>query len=360
MDQRALSPCTRMSITGVRPQDLSDGDSEIEYSNEEQEEAVDEAEREETAAARFRQAVDVPRYTSQFAGNIQEDLHSTLFQGAADPAPLDDSSGSGSDVLILSNRETPIEISSTDDDVSSNKENVSAPPFMGSSRSYSPRSSAGAPVVKTGKNLSQPTIQASLKQRVSPAASRKSRVMSDDKKVISAEKYQEELRKLTEMRSQMNDAEKLYEKVASKLPDKGSQIKKRIDGLRKEIDVKTQLINGMKVEPSTVPAIKVTKPVLAAPKTPLSDAAEWDELSAAVHQIQPVYTGTQGMATFNNQKALTLESLKVRITKDLCAQINFVMSQNGYLIRLLMFGGRWARVTVRRLSKSRLRLKFQP
>ncbi|KAH8241297.1 hypothetical protein KR032_007452, partial [Drosophila birchii] len=299
IDQRALSPCTRMSITGVRPQDLSDGDSEIEYSNHE-------AEREDVAAARQQQAVDMPRYTSHFAGNIKEDLHSTLSQGTEDPVPLNDSSGS--DVLILSNKEPLIEISSTDDEVS-NKENVSAPSIMRPTRSYSPRNSAGAPVVKTGKNLSQPTIQASFKQRSSPA-SRKSQVPSDDQTLISQEKYHEELRKLNEKRSQMSDAEKLYEKVASKLPDKGSQIKKRIEGLRREIETKLHAINSMKVEPGQMPAIKVTKPVLAAPKAPQSDTADWEELSAAVNQIQPVYTGTQGMATFNNQKALTLDSLK--------------------------------------------------
>ncbi|KAH8336448.1 hypothetical protein KR059_010713, partial [Drosophila kikkawai] len=293
LDQRALSPCTRMSITGVRPQDLSDGDSEIEYGNEGQK---------EIAAARLPQTVDLPRYSSHFAGNIKEDLHSTVFQSPEDPAPLNDSSGSGSDVLILSNKEPLIEISSTDDEAS-NKENVSNPPISRPTRSYSPRSSAGAPVIKTGKNLSQPTIQAALKQRSSPVAPRTS-------PMISQENYHEELRKLTEMRSQMSDAEKLYEKVASKLPDKGSQIKKRIDGLRREIEAKSLAISSIKVEPAKVPAIKATKPMMAAPMTPQSDAAEWEELSAAVHQIKPVYTGTQGMATFNNQKALTLDSLK--------------------------------------------------
>ncbi|KAH8385617.1 hypothetical protein KR200_003580, partial [Drosophila serrata] len=306
IDQRALSPCTRMSITGVRPQDLSDGDSEIEYSNEGQKAAGNKVEREEIAAAGFRQAVDMPRYTSQFAGNIKEDLHSTLFQGTEDPVPLNDSSGS--DVLILSNKEPLIEISSTDDEAS-NKENVSAPSIMRPTRSYSPRSSAGAPTVTMGKNLSQPTIQASLKQHTS-LGSQKSRVMSNDQNVISQEKYQEELLKLAELRSQKSDAEKLYEKVASRLPDNGSQIKKRIDGLRGEIEVKLRAINSMKVEPGKVSATKDTKPVFPAPNTPKSEAAEWEELSAAVNQIKPVYTGTQGMATFNNQKALTLDSLK--------------------------------------------------
>ncbi|XP_037729612.1 transcription termination factor 2 [Drosophila subpulchrella] len=296
LEQRALSPSTRMSITGVRVADFSDGDSEIEYSDE----------KEETPRAAATEDL-VPRYTTHFAGNIQETLHSTL--GAADFEPQNDSSGS--DVLILSNRETPIEIlSSTDEEASYNKENMSGPPFMRPSRSYSPRSSAGAPVVKTTKNLSQPTIQAALKQRTSPGAQRRSRVKTEDQKVVSQAVYEEEIRKLAEKRVQLSDAEKLFEKVAHKLPDRGSQIRKRIDILRQELEGVTQYVSGLKVEPSKVPAIKVVKPAFNAPRAPLVDAPDWDELSAAVHQIQPVYTGAQGMATFNNQKALTLESLK--------------------------------------------------
>ncbi|XP_016954041.1 transcription termination factor 2 isoform X2 [Drosophila biarmipes] len=296
LEQRALSPSTRMSITGVRVADFSDGDSEIEYLDEEQ----------EAPPAAAGEAL-VPRYTTHFAGNIQETLHSTL--GPADLEPLDDSSGS--DVLILSNKETPIEVlSSTDDDASHNKENMSGPPFMRPSRPFSPRSSAGAPVVKTTKNLSQPTIQAALKQRTSPSAPVRSRVKSEDQQVVSQVVFDEEMRKLAEKRVQLSDAEKLFEKVAHKLPDKGSQIRKRIDTLRLELEGVQQYVKGLKVEPSKIPASQAVKPAFNAPKTPSLDAPDWDELSAAVHEIQPVYTGAQGMATFNNQKALTLESLK--------------------------------------------------
>ncbi|XP_039493622.1 transcription termination factor 2 [Drosophila santomea] len=297
LEQRALSPSTRMSITGVRPQDLSDEDSEIEYSD-----GLQEPPQEATTAETV-----VPRYTTHFADNIQNALHSTL--GAADSEVLDDSSGS--DVLILSNKEAPIEIlSSTDDDASTNKENLTGPPFVRPSKAFSPRSSAGAPVVKTSKKLSQPTIHAALKQKTSPAAPRRSRIKSEDQKVVSQVVYDEEMRKLAEKRVQLSDAEKLFEKVAHKLPDKGSQIRKRIDTLRRELEVAAQSANGLRVEPSSAPAVKVVKSTLNPPKVPTIDTPDWDELSEAVNEIKPVYTGAQGMATFNNQKALTLESLK--------------------------------------------------
>ncbi|KAI8044471.1 transcription termination factor 2 [Drosophila gunungcola] len=294
LEQRALSPCTRMSITGVRPQDLSDGDSEIEYNDEG-------TETPQAAAV----GAGVPRYTTQFAGNIQEALHSTL--GAADPDSPDESSGS--DVLILSNKETPIEISSsTDEDAANNKENIPGSRLVRSSRSYSPRSSAGA--LGTSKNLSQPTILAALKQKSPPVAQRYLGVKSEEQQVVSPEVYEDEMRKLAEKRTQLSEAEKLFEKVAHKLPDKGNQIRQRINRLRKDVDLIEQTANRLKVEPSKVPVIKVSKPIFNAPPAPQIDTPDWDDLSAEVNQIKPVYTGTQGMATFNNQKALTVESLK--------------------------------------------------
>ncbi|XP_043661522.1 transcription termination factor 2-like [Drosophila teissieri] len=297
LEQRALSPSTRLSITGVRPQDLSYEDSEIEYSDGLQEAPLE---------AKTGESV-VPRHTTQFADNIQNALHSTL--GAAASEVLDDSSGS--DVLILSNKEAPIEIlSSTDDDASTNKENLTGPPFVRPSKSFSPRSSAGAPVVKTSKKLSQPTIHAVLKQKTSPAAPRRSRIKSEDQKVVSQVVYDEEMRKLAKKRVQLSDAEKLFEKVEHKLPDKGSQIRKRIDTLRRELEVAAQSANGLTVEPSSMSAVKVVKSTLNPPRAPSIDTPDWDELSEAVNEIKPVYTGAQGMATFNNQKALTLESLK--------------------------------------------------
>ncbi|EDV43361.1 uncharacterized protein Dana_GF18453 [Drosophila ananassae] len=310
LDQRALSPCTRMSITGVRPQDLGDDDSEIEYSDEVSKSPDTPIGREDAAASRYRQAIEgpplSPRYSTQFVGNIEETLHSTIFPVTEDVGPHEDSSGS--DVLILSNKETPIEISSSsaDDEVVENKENISGPPFVRPSRSYSPRSSAGAPA-KTTKNLSQPTIQAALQQR-------KSRVKSEDQdpnqKLVSQDYYNKELHSLSKLRVELTDAEKLYEKVANKLPDKGTQILKRIENLRNEVVAKSAMVDNLQVQTPKIPAIRVMD-FAKQTAMPLQDnSPDWDELSAAVNQIKPVYTGTQGMATFNNQKALTLESLK--------------------------------------------------
>ncbi|XP_034665895.1 transcription termination factor 2 [Drosophila subobscura] len=313
LDSRALSPSTRMSITGVRPQDLSDDSSEIDYSDEEASPGTpektynEEGERADGNAPRGRQSIDggrvSPRYSTQFVGNIEETLHSTVFPGITEEV-LDDSGDS--DVLILSNKETPIEISSTDDESSNNKENLSAPSPVRSP--YSPRSSAGALIPKPIKSLTQPTIQTAFKQSVSPNAPRRSLIKNENGKVVTQEYHQEEMRKLMEMRTQKIEAEKLYEKVAQKLPDKGKQIKQRIDTLGRDIERKSKMMSSLIVQ-SSLPPVKVTT-ALKAPGKPHNDTPDWSDLSAAVNAIQPKYTGTQGMATFNTQKALTLDSLK--------------------------------------------------
>ncbi|XP_030562364.1 transcription termination factor 2 [Drosophila novamexicana] len=331
LDQRALSPRTRMSITGVRPDDMSDGSSEIDYSDEEErqpqsrqeqsslsnsdqaDETYDEdVEREQAAAERYRRAtidgLHSPRYSTQFATSIEDTLHSTLFPNEQQQLQLPKSpnnDSSGSDVLILSNKETPIEISSsTDNDDSYNRENASGASAYGrKSRGFSPRSSSEAPRVRSGNKLIQPTINAAIKKQ-SP---RRSNVKGQQ---VSPEFYEKESRKVTEMHVQLNEAEKLYEKVAHKLPDKGIQIKKRIDALRQDIEIKQKYLSGLIVQQEK-PQIKVSKPRASnSRKSTNPEAPDWDQLSAAVNQIQPTHTGAKGLAAFNAMKALTIDSLK--------------------------------------------------
>ncbi|KAH8278967.1 hypothetical protein KR018_011814, partial [Drosophila ironensis] len=292
VDQRALSPSTRMSITGIRPRDLSDNDSEIEYSREEEEE--DEEEEEKAAAPQAHS----PRYSTQFARNIEASLHSTqVFQGAEEPTHLDDS-----DVQILSNKNSTIEISSSsaEEDASVGKENRSGPPFM------RPVSTGGAVVIKGGKNLSQPTLQA-----IQSLQERKRNEQQQSSNLVTQEEYDRECLNLAKLRSDLVAAEKLLKAVARTLIDDGEQIKKRINRLRVEIEAKNKWVSGLQIrEASKVPVIKATEFGKVTKPYSRDGTPDWDELSAAVNQIKPVYTGTQGMATFNNQKALTLESLK--------------------------------------------------
>ncbi|XP_034486352.1 transcription termination factor 2-like [Drosophila innubila] len=306
LDQRGLSPRTLMSITGVRPLDMSDDSSEIDYSDEEQPGAVspgnasadetydEDVEREEAAAERYRRATDndalSPYYSTQF---VEDSLFPTLSPIAEKQqkhrSPRNDSSDS--DVLLLSNKKTTIEIPSSSDNDDSYKENVLAPPTRNrKSRDNSPRSGATAPRVKPSK-LVQPTIKAAIK-KVTPTQR------------VSPDFYEKESKKLSDLHGELKEALKMYEKVSHKLPDKGIQIRKRVEGLRQDIDIKSKYLQGLKVK-EEMPKLKLTKA-----KKSEQDTPDWDQLSAGVNRIQPTNATAKGMATFNAQKALTLDSLK--------------------------------------------------
>lgn len=284
LDQRALSPHTRMSITGVRPQDIDDDSSEIDYSD---------ADVPKTTNAHS----DSPRYSTQFADRIVNSLHSTQFP--IEETPLDEShnspgsienslhstklpieenskeeiqNSSGSDVMILSNKEVTIEISSGSEDNDENAENIRP------------------------------------KSNLTPAPKRQRSIldlMSKKSVMRSQNDSYTESTKLIELNRALKETEELYLTVGHKLPDGGAEIKKRIDGLRREISMQTKLLDGG----NYVPPVKPQKPDL--PSKPVNNELDWDTLSAAVNDIQPKYTGARGMATFNNQKALTVDSLKV-------------------------------------------------
>ncbi|KAH8403973.1 hypothetical protein KR215_007287 [Drosophila sulfurigaster] len=309
LDQRGLSPRTRMSITGVRPQDIDDDSSEIE--SDEKQEAVAEEEKPTDANATYHEdleshkaaatsnkttddpandddvdaheeavSTDAPRYSTQFVSNIEEKLHSTLFpvaEQSEQQTGCESTNSSSSDVLILSNKEIPIEISSSSDEESSNnKENQSQN-----------NNSIGA-------SLDDSTIvkEASVKSVN-----------------VSRDFYAKEMREIAALRLKKSEAEQLFEKVAHKLPDNGVQIKKRISGLQEEINKKIRYLEGCNVQREETPK-KVQLPQKPQMSKPVDKELDWNDLSAAVNLIQPTHTGTQGLATFNAQKALTVESLK--------------------------------------------------
>lgn len=335
LDQGGLSPQTMMSITGVRPNDMSDESSDIDYSSADDvapanpvhsdnsqdsaEDTFDEdVDREELAAQRYLQAAngdaDEPRYSTNFASNIEDTLHSTLFPSPR-ASPRNDSSGS--DVLVLSNHETPILISSSstenDDDSFNRNNNKENRTRRKSPSHYSPRHSADAPVpkVKPTKPLVQPTILGAIKKVADRAPPQRRSVKMES---VSQEFYDKEAVKLAELRTQMNEALKLYDNMSHKLPDKGIQIRKRIERLQQDMDIKEKYLKGLKVQ-NGVPRIKVTGPRSSNPRKAAADAndvPDWEKLSAGVDRIQPTHRGAQGLAAFNAKKALTIDALKVR------------------------------------------------
>ncbi|XP_023302950.2 transcription termination factor 2 [Lucilia cuprina] len=401
IESRALSPRTRMSITGIRPADLTDDSSEIEYSDDEEEQNISRRQRadggrkskaklsnisevydskatadesqesadeedeqpnadkssvrrsfleesaeetseqqsssmvsaqsqvEETSpSAMLQQQSPSPakvvnnnvsiinspalnaRYSTHFESAIKDKLSSTLYR-----APEMDSSGD-SDIQIIERKEKPIEISSSDDDVEADKENSLGVSLQNKS---TPKANS-----LSGGNLKQPKISAALnkvpnlKNFATPAMKNKAEL-----KYVSQEYYDKEIKKFEELKGELLNAEKLLEKISKSLPDGGRQLSLRIERLRQDCTIKAKYIASMHVEdapgssPLTMPLDDKDSPSQKMQQLQQqrkaffnNQAPDWDELSAAVNEIQPKHTGRQGMATFNNQKALTVDRLK--------------------------------------------------
>ena len=395
MEDRALSPRTRMSITGIRPNDLSDESSEIEYSEEEDnivhtvghtkskpklsniseaydsvedsknteksvesnvehespdrysarnsllEESAEEksnmhsssmvsaqSEVDESSNASIKNnksmsptkpnnancsIINSPalqaRYSTHFEEAIKDKLSSTVYR------PPEINSSADSDIQIIERKEKPIEILSSDDD---KENNLSA--------SFQSKSTPKASIVTT-ENMIQPKILAALSKVTNlnklntPSAKSKSEV-----KYVSQEFYDKEIKKFEELKADRLNAEKLLEKISKSLPDGGRQLSLRIERLRNDCAIKSEYIASLRVEdaPGTLPHFDPVNEK-DSPSQKLQQlqeerkalfnnkAPDWDELSNAVNQIQPKYTGKQGMATFNTQKVLTVDRLKVSL-----------------------------------------------
>lgn len=106
------------------------------------------------------------------------------------------------------------------------------------------------------------------------------------------------------MKQELSTSEKLVVTIGPKLPDGGLSIKRRIETLKKSIQEKTSLINSYVIEEGAINRSHEIKAQISA------NIPNWNDLASDVNKIQPIYTGKQGLQTFNNQKALTMETLK--------------------------------------------------
>ncbi|XP_017473282.1 PREDICTED: transcription termination factor 2 [Rhagoletis zephyria] len=373
-ERRALSPRTRMSITGVRPSDLSDS-SEIEYSDTKSEIAgvspercgkvqdlekttfqdktiyfrtpstenknsflhrsvseqnvkeyyVGEMEKSdsyvcesspeitETTKApdpisatpinhrieRFGAGAESPlssaRYSIQFEKAIKDKLSSTMYQPSLNDTYRSQGDASDeSDVQVISLKEKAIEIGSSSDE--SNAENLLPEVNMPNYKK--------AELVRPSPYLWQPNILTKLDANHAVGSTVKSKDTTSPKQLVSKEYFDKELKKLQELKIELQSAEKLLEKISSSLPDGGWQLSLRIERLRNDVHIKSQYLSTLKIEDDGISSS--SQPEVQHQKDPLS----WEDLSKAVNQMQPTHTGKQGLATFNAQRELTVECLK--------------------------------------------------
>lgn len=122
-----------------------------------------------------------------------------------------------------------------------------------------------------------------------------------EKKYVSQQYYDQNLEKLEKLKADWAMNLDLFDRLQSTLPDKGVNLKKRLESLKSDVRKQEALFATLIVEEHKVILPKVEL------KAKLSN---WNDIESGANVIQPKYTGKQGLSTFNDQKALTLDRLK--------------------------------------------------
>lgn len=143
---------------------------------------------------------------------------------------------------------------------------------------------------------------------------------STESKHVSQEHYDTELEKINKLAEDLKTCQEIYPSMKQSLPDKGVNLWRRIESLKKEISVKQKQLNNLIVT-EEMPKIK-TKVAAAMPS--------WADIEAGTKSIVPKYTGAQGLNTFIEQKSEALdrlhslhEALETRPTEDTLAPTPF-------------------------------------
>uniref|UniRef100_A0A182N2Z1 Transcription termination factor 2 n=1 Tax=Anopheles dirus TaxID=7168 RepID=A0A182N2Z1_9DIPT len=144
-------------------------------------------------------------------------------------------------------------------------------------------------------NLVQPTITAFVRTNTER---------------VSQSEYDAKVRKMADLKSQLVLIENVL-RNGTKLPDKGAALVRRLADVKAQIFELAKVIEVTRATPS-----KGVKKVIresfdrSEEKTQSGgDVISWDVIKKATDDIQPRHTGKQGIATFENQKLLTMDRL---------------------------------------------------
>lgn len=120
---------------------------------------------------------------------------------------------------------------------------------------------------------------------------------------VSRDYYQKKQDALFQLKKELGDSERIYETMGKNLPDGGLNMINRIKRIKSDISQKEAELLGYKIEEDHMDeAIATTNNNQLKP--PVKD---WRE---DLEKIQPRFVGQQGMATFNQQKTLTLNRIE--------------------------------------------------
>uniref|UniRef100_A0A182J602 Transcription termination factor 2 n=1 Tax=Anopheles atroparvus TaxID=41427 RepID=A0A182J602_ANOAO len=236
----------------------------------------------------------VGRHSVSVRASIGEKLSSTLI-GNDDGAENEDCSAKdeSSSIRLIEKTTEILSVSSGDDDVT----------FQGESKP-----TVQQPVVprRSTQNLVQPTITAFVR--------------AGGVERVSQSEYDAKVRRMADLKSQLVILEGAMRNSA-KLPDKGAglvrrlaDIKSQIFELSKEIEV-TRATPRKNIKQTIRRSFDQSVQSLEGSRNASANSSSgqhhisWDQLKKATDDIKPIHTGKQGIATFENQKLLTMDRL---------------------------------------------------
>lgn len=175
-----------------------------------------------------------------------------------------------------------------------------------------------------------PKIQPKLNFNRKPAAL---------KSFVSRAFYQQKTNELTELQNELTECKNLLQRLGHTLPDKGRNLEHRCNELQRNFNKKQTELETYAIEEDHLNDVQFISESVQPKKEPNSNNNNsnrngWrDELEA----IQPIHTGKQGMATFNQQKALTLNRIeKLHKALEKCpAETEFAPQPNYLGIQLM-------------------------
>ncbi|XP_049547299.1 transcription termination factor 2-like [Anopheles darlingi] len=234
-------------------------------------------------------ATPVGRHSTSIRASIAQKLSSTQIQEEV-AAPAQDKKDQSSSVELIEKSEEILSLSSEDEAVKVVQEQP--PP---------------APVRRSvTQTLVQPTITAFVRERVSQS------------------EYDAKVRQMADLKSQLVLIENVM-RNSNRLPDKGAGLVRRMAEIKQQIFELSKTIEITRPTPKK--GIKQTIRQQydqsvensgnvsegTGPGQGPGEAKQhisWDALKKATDDIQPRHTGKQGIATFENQKMLTLDRLQ--------------------------------------------------
>lgn len=128
---------------------------------------------------------------------------------------------------------------------------------------------------------------------------------------VSQSFYESEVNHYNDLVNGLKSCEKLLQTRAN-LPDGGTKLNARIEKMKEEIDGKKKLLAGLEVNKQDSVRSRILKDFNdnSSNKSDTVQEISWEEINSGA-DMKPKFVGAKGMQTFNNQKALTVENLKM-------------------------------------------------